>query len=196
MDTFGGNDVYQERYLAHQQRKKDILIELMEERHSERMFSEASVSDEIIKELTEVKLITPSSCDRKGIHVVVETDRDRKSLLGGLLVGGVGWIHRAPVVLLFFADPIAYKAGIEINWNPYLDTGFLAQNVYLLTTTLGLRGCFVNPQVRDFNQQYFLSVFSPLFGFEEDATDWTTGLYCGAMAIGWPREHRNSDSSS
>lgn len=183
--------MYQERYLAHQLKKKDVLVQLMEERHSERMFSDKEVEDETVQDLLKIPETCPSSCDRQGITVVAETGRDRKALLGGVLVGGVGWIHRAPLVLLFWGDPLAYKAGDEKLWNPYIDAGMIAYAIYLYVTASDMKCCFVNPQVRPFNQRYFQETFSPLFGPEPDDLS-SSGIYCGALAIGWPREPRNS----
>jgi nitroreductase len=178
-------DVYQERYLAHQARKREVLIQLMEERHSERMFAERDVEPEVLSQVLETRLVAPSSCDRRGVHVTTTTERDQKALLGGVLVGGVGWIHRAPVVLLFWGDPLAYKAGEERRWMPYIDAGVLVQQFYLMATALGLKCCYVNPNIRDTNKRHFQKVFSPLFGDFDDPAE---GIFCGAMAIGWPRE--------
>lgn len=195
MVTSGGNDEYQQRYLAHQARKKDVLIQLLEERHSERMFSDESVPENFLIDFVNLVDLAPSSCDRHGIIVTTETARDRKALLGGLLVGGVGWIHRAPAIFLFWGDPQAYKAGDEWKWNPYLDTGMLAHSMFLYGVSIGMKCCFVNPQVRDFNQQHFQQTFSPMLGPESDDLS-PSGIYCGALAIGWPRESRDSDSNT
>ena len=113
-------DVYQQRYLHHQQEKKKELIRIMAERHSNRRFSDKEVPQKLIEELIKVVDLAPSSCDRKAVKVKVITDKDHKALLGGILVGGVGWIHRAPAILLITADPKAYKAGQEIDFMPYL----------------------------------------------------------------------------
>ena len=86
-------DDYQKRYLAHQEDKKHQLIAIMKQRHSNRMFSKEEISDDIINQLVEVVDLAPSSCDRKAVKVKIIKDKDQKALLGGLLVGGVGWIH-------------------------------------------------------------------------------------------------------
>jgi nitroreductase len=152
-------DQYQERYLAHQERKKKTLLEIMEARHSDRRFADTVVEQEKIDQLLAVIDKCPSSCDRKAVGVMVIDDRDRKSLLGGILVGGVGWIQRASHILLIQADPIAYKAGNEIEFMPYLDGGVVAQQLYLMATALGLACCFVNPNVREINQEHYHKVF-------------------------------------
>lgn len=167
-------DVYQERYLAHQARKRDVLAELLAERHSERRYAERPVTPEELDLVLQAAGSAPSSCDRRGVGTVVVRGRDEKALLGGLLVGGVGWIHRAPVVILMMADPPAYKAGGEIGWMPYLDAGCMVGPMYLAASASGLRCCFVNPNVRERDRAHFAAVFG-------------AGLFCGALAVGWPR---------
>ena len=166
-------DEYQSKYLAHQARKKQVLIEIMKERHSNRMFSDEPLSTEVIDELLETKAYVPSSCDRQAVGTLVVTGRDEKALLGGLLVGGVGWIHRAPAIILLMADPIAYKAGDEITYMPYLDAGCVIQQLYLTATAMGLHCAYANPNIRKFNEKHFKEQFGD-------------GVYCGAFAVGYP----------
>jgi len=168
------HDPFQDRYLAHQKRKKEVLLEIMRERHSERMFSDEDVPMQLVEELVEAGTLAPSSCDRRGVEIEIISDRDRKELLGGVLVGGVGWVHRAKHVLTFFGDPLAYKAGDEVDRNPYLDTGVMVQNIGLLATASGLSGCFINPSVREVNRDHFQNVFG-------------NGVFCGAYALGMPQ---------
>jgi len=162
---------HQQRYLAHQLRKKETLIKIIKERHSDRIFSDKPVDERIIKEIVDSIEYCPSSCDRKAVSIQVVTDRDQKALLGGLLVGGVGWIHRASCVLLITANQEAYKAGKEIVFMPFLDGGVVAYHLYLMCTYYGLKCCFCNPNIRDFNQEHFKKVFG-------------NKIFCGAMAIG------------
>ena len=166
-------DEYQKRYTAHQQRKKEVLSKLTRERHSSRVFGKEQVDGTVISELIADCNCCPSSCDRKAISVQAECDRDIKALLGGVLVGGVGWIHRASCILLIFADPIAYKAGDEINFMPYLDAGCVIQQLYLSATSHDLKCCYVNPNVREFNVGHFKNIFGDK-------------IFCGAFAVGLP----------
>lgn len=168
------SDIYQERYLAHQARKRDVLAELVYERHSERRFADDPVAPDDLAALLDVVRLAPSSCDRKGLRALVIDDRDTKALLGGLLVGGVGWIHRAPAILLLLADRQAYKADDEIKYMPYLDAGVVAGQLALAAEALGLKGCFVNPNVRHAH----VPLFRVRFGDE---------ILCGAFAVGNPR---------
>lgn len=166
-------DCYQERYVAHQARKREVLRRLLEERHSERVFVEREVTEGDLVPVMDAATSAPSSCDRRGVVVTVVRGRDELALLGGLLVGGVGWIHRAPVVLLLHGDPAAYKAPGEIDYMPYLDAGVMVGMMQLAAQAAGLRSCFVNPNIREHNRAHFRHMFG-------------TGVYCGALAVGWP----------
>jgi len=165
-------DEYQERYKGHQQRKREMLMKIMEERHSDRIFSDKEVELEKVNALTKCVNLCPTSCGRRAISLKVVSDRDKKNLLGGILVGGTGWINRAKHIFLIFANGEAYKAGDEINFMPYLDAGVVAQQLYLMATTLDLKCCYVNPNIREMNKEHFKNIFGD-------------GLFCGAFAIGY-----------
>lgn len=178
----GGNDYsgglfdpYQERYLAHQKRKKEVLRRIIQERHSDRLFSDEDVPLSVIEEIVATTDFCPSSCDRHGVQVKIVDQRDDKELLGGILVGGVGWVHRAKYVLLLMGDSLAYKARNEATYMPYLDAGVMVQQLTLATTAYDLAGCFVNPNVREQNVEHFQNVFGE-------------GIFCGAFAIGKPEK--------
>jgi len=170
---------YQARYTAHQQRKKGTLMKIMKDRHSERMFDSAPIPHNTLErwqhEITAVKAEAPSSCDRQAVSLFGVTGRDDRAFLGGVLVGGVGWIHRAPLVVLVFADPVAYVAGDEIKWMPYLDAGVVIQQVLLWATAEGLHSAFANPNIRDGHRPFFESQFG-------------NQIFCGAIALGYPPE--------
>lgn len=176
-------DEYQERYLAHQSHpggKRDELIALLKERHSNRRFADEQVENDHIDLILETLKECPSSCDRFGVRVVIVQERDDKALLNGLLVGGVGWVYRAPTVLLLFADKSAYKGGEngdEVYYNPYIDAGIMAQTAMLTATSIGLHTAFINPQVREKDREYFYRRFYPKNGFP---------LFCGAVCLGYP----------
>lgn len=175
-------DEFQARYLAHQTHpggKRDELIALIKERHSNRRFDDRQLEQTDLDQILDALRHCPSSCDRFGVRVKVVQDRDDKALLNGLLVGGTGWIYRAPTVLMLFANPEAYKGGDngdEANYNSYLDAGVMAQTAMLVATSLGLHTAFCNPQVRSQDRDYFYKRFSP----------WEKSLFCGAIALGYP----------
>jgi nitroreductase len=164
---------YQRRYLAHQARKRAELRALMVERHSSRVFADDPVPDEVVLELLSAATTAPSSCDRRAVSITVITERQDREILGGLLVGGVGWVHRAPTILLLHADAVAYKAPGELPYMPYLDAGVQVQALYLAATAAELACCFVNPAIRPRHKAFF----AELFGAD---------VFCGAMALGRP----------
>lgn len=168
------DDLYQERYTAHQARKSEVLRQIMEERHSERVFG-GSLTEEEMLDIIELAREAPSSCARQGTYYEIVSDRDRKDILSGLLVGAVGWAHRAPHLILLFADPQAYKAGNEITFNGYLDAGMFGAHIMLIAESMGFKSCYINPAIRDFNKPHFQALFGDM-------------QYCGAIAIGRVKE--------
>lgn len=170
-----GYDLYQAAYLAHQARKKAILIEIMRERHSERMFADKEVDEAVIAELIDAAMLCPSSCNRHGVSVTVVKSRDHKALINGVLVGAVGWAYRAPAILLLWGDKEAYKGIREDSYMPYLDAGVMVQQMFLMATAQGLHACYINPNMRPMNVRHFNHVF-----------DGENKVFCGALAIGHP----------
>lgn len=169
----GQDDIYQKRYLEHQARKAEVLRDLMQRCHSDRVFSPDEVGTEVVSRLLAAADSAPSSCDRRAVKALVVRGRDDKARLGGILVGGVGWVHRAPVVILLHADPLAYKAPGEIEFMPFLDTGFVADRILLAAEAEGLKHCFVNPSIRAPDREHF----ERMFGVK---------ILGGAVALGWP----------
>jgi len=175
------SDQYQERYLAHQKfGKKQELVALMIERHSNRRFDTKEIPPILIAEILDMTKHCPSSCDRHGVRGIVYDSRNDKDLMDGLLVGGTGWIYRAPVVVQLWADPLAYKAdgGRELHYNAYIDAGAMVQQMSLMATALGLHCAFVNPNIRDENKEFFQKRFAPRL--------WKDAQFCGAFVMGYP----------
>lgn len=184
------SDKYQERYKSHQARKanilrsvygtdkfkiydekeQDIFTEILKNRRSQRAFNREPVEIDKILELAEHR---PSSCDRRSIQIKVIDSRDEKDLLGGLLVGGSGWVHRADKVLLFLAWKDAYKSPAEKEFMSYIDAGVLAQTLYLVCEAMNVGSCYINPNIREANKEYFYQRFIDE-GYQ----------YVGAMALG------------
>ena len=153
-------DKFQERYLAHQERKtkqldngdiqsskfyttsKESLSEVLEGRKSRRIYR-GKLQKEDISVLIEKANLAPSSCNRHGVYLK-EAPKD----LIELLIGGKGWCNKG-TVLAFFADMTAYKSPYEKEFMPYLDTGFMAQNIYLMCEVMGLGCCFINPNTHN-----------------------------------------------
>lgn len=188
------SDVYQDRYLEHQQRKADTfkpmvgdiewreyspeeqetIFDMFTNRRSQRTYNRTEIEQEKIDKLLELMTHCPSSCNRQAISVSIVSDRDAKEFLSGLLVGGVGWCHRADKIILLFADMEAYKSPYEREFMPYLDAGAMIQTIYLACETLGVGTAYINPNIREHNQEIFNERYNP------------KGLrYCGAMACGY-----------
>jgi len=179
-------DKYQERYLKHQARKKKMLSpsfkpkhkdhrnpkfwDVIKNRKSTRVFGDKDIK--IDKLINSIKYI-PSSCDRKPLHFYLEDGANNKALLGGLLVGGVGWIHRAKYIMLLFVDMKAYKSPAEKDFMPYLDAGVAVEHLYLTAEALNIAVCYVNPNIREENKEIFNKRFN-----KEGL------LYVGAMILG------------
>ena len=191
------NDKFQERYETHQERKKEILTStygsedfkvyskkeqevfktILENRRSQRAFSREEIDLDTIMWAIEK---APSSCDRKGVEAIPITERDDKDLLSGLLVGGVGWANRGNTILLLKADMDCYKSPAERDFMPYLDAGVIIQTVYLTCEVMNMGCCFVNPNIRENNKEFF----AERFGFKENE------LFCGALIVGkFDRKH-------
>jgi len=151
------SDIYQERYLDHQENRKpktinskvkreyytelevDGLVKILEQRKSTRKFNGKLKENEIYQIISMAKL-APSSCNRKAIDIIKCPDNVRD-----VLVGGKGWCHKKCTVLLFKPNIDAYKSPYERDFMPYLDTGFMAQNIYLYCEAVGLGCCYINP---------------------------------------------------
>lgn len=182
-------DKYQERYLAHQAKKKEQLTGIGEaperlpdtfynltkillvHRRSQRLFNSEPISDEHMEAILSAGTHAPNSCNRHGIQLKVVTDRTEKSLLSGVLVGGVGWCYRAHAIVLFIADPNAYKSPNEKDFMHYCDVGFTAMNLWLTAESLNIGACYINPNIMPVNKQ----IFTDRFG---------EGIFCGALALG------------
>jgi len=181
-------DQFQKRYLEHQQHKKEQLIsnygenykehdrdiknayiELIRGRRSQRIFNTENITEQELDFILDCLVESPSSCNRQVISVKIVEDRNSKELLGGLLVGGAGWCHRANKIILLFANMEAYKE--KLAYMPYLDSGVMIFNIYLACESLNIGCCFINPNIREENKK----IFEYRFGDK---------LFCGVVVIG------------
>lgn len=178
-------DQYQERYLKHQEKKKNIIennikikkqdynliekmsiIKVMENRKSRRIFTNNSIDNSY---LTKALEISPSSCNRKAIYLLQVEPKE----IERYLVGGKGWLDKAKEAWLLFGNKDAYKSPNEITFMPYLDAGFVAQNIYLLSEINCVGCCFVNPNIREENKEEFNNKYNK-----------HNDYFCGAIALG------------
>lgn len=191
--TESNDDVFQHRYLKHQQNKKkqltyqdqgsgpsmftkqdaELFSAIAHSRRSQRIFNHEPITDDELQHILSLTVTAPSSCNRQAISGRIVRTRDDKEVLTGILVGGVGWIHRADTIVLLFANGSAYKAGDEIHYMPYLDAGVVIQQFWLSCEVYNIGCAYINPNIRPINQDFFRQRFGG------------DGLiYCGAMALG------------
>lgn len=170
------NDLYQDRYLRHQARKKRQLmlsegaVDKTKERRSQRVYNGTPIADEVFNSILKVAESAPSSCNRHGIKLKVITERKDKELLSGILVGGIGWVHRADRVVLFLADTNAYKSPNEKDFMHYCDVGFVAMAMWLEAEKHGVGAAYINPNITH------KDVFAAKYGGNY--------IFCGALAFG------------
>jgi len=183
------DDIYQKRYLEHQELKKNrvatepkkeysdaeiiTVFKVMRERRSQRIFNGEQIDTDKLKGIIKAANLAPSSCNRKAVTIKVIKSKDDISLLSKLLVGGSGWLENANIVILLLANMAAYKSKNEVGFMPYLDSAFIAQNVYLIGEVLGVGVCYVNPNIRESDKKEFDS------SFLSDGH-----RFCGALALG------------
>jgi len=180
-------DKYQERYLKYQESKKNMsateektfysdseiapLFDIMYNRRSQRIFNGEDISEADLVTLVNAAGSSPSSCNRMAVGIKIVRGKEEISDLFDFLVGGKGWLDKANIVLLLLADMFAYKSPAEVDFMPYLDAGFMAQNIYMACEATGIGACFVNPNIR--SEDEFYSLFVP-----------DEHRFCGAMALG------------
>jgi len=182
-------DKYQERYLKHQESKKNMaateektfysdseiapLFDIMYNRRSQRLFNSEDVREEDLVTIINAANTAPSSCNRKAVELKVVESKESIEKLSNLLVGGTGWMKNANKVILLVANMVGYKSPAEVDFMPFLDSGFIAQNIYLACEAIGVGVCFINPNIRTEN----VSEFNSSFLSEEHK-------FCGALALG------------
>jgi len=182
-------DTYQERYLDHQAKKKrqltesegekgkpytnterKVLTSLLSRRRSQRVFTSEPIDNGVRQRILDSATTAPNSCNRHGLGLRVVTDRREKELLSGLLIGGIGWIHRADTIVLFLADPEAYKSPNEKDFMHYCDVGFTAMAMWLTAETYNVGAAYINPNI------HYRDVFEAKFAQGR--------IFCGALVLG------------
>ena len=145
-------------------------------RRSQRVFNSEPITDKDFNKILQSATFAPNSCNRHGIKLKVVEDRREKELLSGVLVGGIGWIHRAQKIVLFWADPVAYASPNEKEFMHYCDVGFTAMSMWLMADSMGIGGSYINPNVlyTDILKEHF---------------NGKSYIFCGALVFG----HYDSD---
>lgn len=178
-------DDFQERYLKHQENKKQTIennikikkqdynliekmsvVKVIKNRRSRRIFIDKKIDSSYLVDALET---APSSCNRKAIYLLQVEPSDIEKYL----VGGKNWLDKASEVWLLFGNREAYKSPNEKSFMPYLDAGFVGQNIYLLSEINNAGCCFVNPNIREENKEEFNNKYN-------NHNDY----FCGAIALG------------
>lgn len=180
-------DIYQQRYLNHQDKKREQLLALYDNRSSQRIFNRDPLPEGWLDTVLHAMSKTPSSCARYAVKVKPINDRDTKQLLGGILVGGAGWVHRADTILLLLADQTAYKEGLD--YMKYLDAGFAGMSIMLALESIDVGGCYINPNIRKEHKYIMDRIIDSksTWNVKDSKTVITHTpdyVYCGAIAVG------------
>jgi len=79
-----------------------------------------------------------------------------------VLVGGKNWVGRADKVFFLWGAKECYKNPKEVSFMPYLDAGFVGQNIYLICELYGVGCCFINPNTYKplENDDYFVGAIA------------------------------------
>ena len=179
-------DEYQQRYIDYHKIRRQVsddppprytskerlgFEKIMRGRRSQRVFNSTPLTSDEIFKLYGAANLAPSSCNRRGVSVVLFREKEMKEEIAKILVGGVGWLDTADSILFLLANMVAYKSPAEVAFMPYLDAGVIAQNVLLMAESLGIGACFVNPNI--------------LKDKMDDFVKFTGGRrFCGAIALG------------
>lgn len=180
---------YQERYLKHQAKKKEQLAigkgekctplptnatlqRVLSFRRSQRVFNGENIPDSVFNQILESATTAPNSCNRHGIRMKVVAERYDKEFVSGLLIGGVGWIHRADKIVSFWADKTAYASPNEKAFMHYCDVGFTAMNMWLTAESLNVGASYINPNTAH------PDVLAKYFGASNH-------IFCGALVFGY-----------
>jgi nitroreductase len=122
------------------------ILQVIENRRSQRIFiSKEKIDNVDLQFINKAVVAAPSSCNRQAIHLKLQ--KPSKDFLEPL-VGGRGWCHKANMILMLYADMTAYKSPNEVEFMPYLDAGFVAQNIYLICEVMDIGCCYINPHTK------------------------------------------------
>lgn len=145
------------------------------------MFKTKEIPQEVLDEILKTAETSPSSCNRHGLKLKVVRKRDDKELLGGVMVGGAGWVHRADTIILFLADPVAYASQREKEFMHYADVGFTAMPMWLMAETKGVGCSYINPNLSH------PDVMALKFAGDH--------IFCGALVFGYYDEAFRAEES-
>lgn len=121
------------------------FFELIEARHSVRVYRDQVVDRETVRRLLAAASLAPSAGDLQAYRTVVVERRETKAALAAAALGQ-DFIVAAPVVLVFFADPARSRAKYGERGTSLFciqDATIAAAYAQLAATGLGLASCWV-----------------------------------------------------
>jgi len=119
------------------------LQEAIRERRSVRKWLEKKIPEKTINQLIDAASWAPSSCNRQAVKILAVQEKEGREFLGRITNGGVGFAHKAPLLLLFMADSRVYSLPVERH-TPHLDCAAAIQNLLLKAHELGLGAVWLN----------------------------------------------------
>lgn len=115
-----------------------ILSEIIRNRRSVRKWNNKKVNLQMIKNIIEISIWSPSSCNRQATRVIILEDNQKNFIKK--YFPGIFW-YNAPIQLLILCNKSVYSKH-EKNF-AYLDAGAFIQNMLLLLHEKGLGACWI-----------------------------------------------------
>ena len=125
--------------LSQNNKKYELLTEVICERRSVRKWTNDKVDIDVIKNIIEIAKWAPASCNRQLCRLLIVTQSQDKEFLGDFFPNV--FYKKAPVLVVCFIDIKAY--GDNERHFIYLDGSALIQNLLLLLHANGLGACWV-----------------------------------------------------
>ncbi len=123
-----------------------LLMALIRERRSIRVFDTRPVEEEVLSLLLEAALRSPSSRGRNPWQFIVVRDPICLSALSEVKPHGAGFLAGAPLGIVILADPAQCDVWVE-------DTSIAATYIQLAAESLGLKSCWAQIRLRDDGQE-------------------------------------------
>lgn len=117
--------------------------EFFNSRHSVRHYTGDNISNEIIKEATEIAMKTPSVCNRQAWRVHSYSNRKDIDLLLRIQNGSRGFGEQSSVVLVVTCDLTCFVEVSE-RYQAWIDGGMFSMSLCLALHSLGYGACCLN----------------------------------------------------
>jgi len=160
------------------------LLPLLAERRSIRRFEDRPVPAEMVAQIVEAALRSPSSRSLNPWEFVVVTEREQLERLARAKPHGGSFLKSAPLAIVICADPQRCDVWIE-------DAAIATFAIHLAATDLGLGSCWV--QIRKRNHADNQSAAQFIAG-ELNLPDGLEVL--AAVAIGYPSESKKGHAKA